>query len=315
MDALPLTEETGVKYVSTFPGMMHACGHDGHITVLIATIEYYLQHINKIPKNFGVRFLFQPAEEGKGGAHSMIDGGCLDGIEEIYGQHNITLFKLGEIGLVEGPIMAAFVIFDIKITGIGGHSSVPHKCISPITIGSTIVNHLNQITSQQIDSRERCVVSVGCFQAGQTHNVIPETAIIKGSFRSLSYENTDNIMQKIKEICSGTKELYQAVSVDVTFNTNMGDVTINHKNQTSVVNKIASKYFSVNSKDLPTMASEDFSFYLKKKPGCFFMIGCGDEIHNKTIHSPYYDYNDKGIPIGVEMFVRIVEEKSGTILI
>jgi amidohydrolase len=315
IDALPLTEETGLDYKSTHDGMMHACGHDGHIAIMIATIDYYLINIDKVPSNFCARFLFQPAEEGKGGAHVMIDGGCLNGVEEIYGLHNITLFKTGEIGLIEGPIMSCFIIFEITITGVGGHSSTPHKCINPITIGSQIVNLLNQVTSQQIDSKERSVITLCCMQAGQTYNVIPEIATIKGSFRSLSYENTDNIMAKIRQTCEGVKVLYNAISVEVKFTTNMGDVTINAKNPTAVVNKVASKYFKVNSDNLPLMASEDFSFYLKIVPGCFFMLGGGDETHDKIIHSPYYDFNDKSLPIGVEMFVRIVEEKSGAKLI
>jgi amidohydrolase len=315
IDALPLSEQTGVDYKSTHEGMAHACGHDGHITILIATIEYYLNNIDKVPSDFCVRFIFQPAEEGKGGAASMIEGGCLVGADEIYGLHNVTMFKLGEIGLVEGAIMAGIGLFEITITGTGGHGSTPHKCNSPITIGSLIIQLLNQIPSQQIDSKDRCVVTVGCFQSGEAHNVIPEKAIIRGTFRSLSYENTDNLIKKITEVCEGVRNLYNAESIKVAFNTKVGDVTLNHKNPTEVVNKIASKYFTVNSKDLPMMASEDFSFYQHKVPGCFFMLGGGDETHDKIIHSPYFDFNDKSIPYGVEMFIRIIEEKSGISLI
>jgi amidohydrolase len=315
IDALPLTEQTGVDYKSTHEGMAHACGHDGHITILIATIEYYITNIDKIPNNFTTRFIFQPAEEGKGGAATMIEGGCLEGVEEIYGLHNVTLFKLGEIGLIEGAIMAGFVLFEITITGTGGHGSTPHKCNSPITIGSLIIQLLNQIPSQQIDSKDRCVVTLGCFQSGEAYNVIPEKAIIRGTIRSLSYENTDNLIKKITDVCEGARSIYHAESIKVTFNNKVGDVTINHKNPTEVVNKIASKHFSVSSKDLPLMASEDFSFYQHKVPGCFFMLGGGDETHDKSIHSPYFDFNDKSISYGVEMFVRIIEEKSGVSLI
>jgi amidohydrolase len=315
IDALPLTEQTGVDYKSTHEGMAHACGHDGHITILLATIEYYLKNIDKVPSDFCARLIFQPAEEGKGGSTAMIKGGCLEGVEEIYGLHNSTLFKLGEIGLKEGAIMAGIALFEITITGTGGHGSMPHMCNSPITIGSVIVQLLNQITSQQIDSKDRCVVSVTCFQSGEAFNVIPGKAIIRGSLRSFSYENTDNLIKKITEVCEGVRNLYNAESIKVTFNTNVGIVTFNHKNPTELVNKIASKHFTVTSRDLPVMASEDFSFYLKKIPGCYFLLGGGDETHDKIPHTPYFNFNDKSIPYGVEMFIRIIEEKSGTSLI
>jgi amidohydrolase len=315
IDALPLTEQTGLDYKSTHEGMAHACGHDGHSTILIATIEYYLNNIDKVPSNFCTRFIFQPAEESKGGAISMIEGGCLEGVEEIYGLHNTTNFKLGEIGLMEGAMMASIVLFYITITGTGGHGSTPHKCNNPISIGSLIIQLLNQITSQQIDSKERCVVTVGSFRSGEAHNVIPEKAVIKGTFRSFSHENTDNLIKKISWICEGAEKLYNAESIKVDFDTKTGDVTFNHKNPTAVVNKVASEYFIVSSKGLPVMGSEDFSFYQNKIPGCFFYLGGGDETHDKNIHSPYFDFNDKSIPIGVEMFIRIIEEKSSCNLI
>jgi hippurate hydrolase len=313
IDALPILEETGVDYSSQHPGMMHACGHDSHMTILIATIEYYLNNIDKVPKNFGVRFLFQPAEEGLGGAALMIEGGCLNNVSEIYGLHNSTTFKVGEIGVISGTIMARIDVIDINIKGRGGHSSVPHICHSPIDTGVQIITALHHIGSQEVDSINRHVIGIGCFKAGEAPNVIPETGVIKGTIRSLDDEVGDKILKRVMDVSESIGKInYSEVKVS---SVNAGLCTWNHKEPTNLVDKIASKYFKSESYGLPYMASEDFSYYQKKIPGCFFMLGTGDETHVDFPHTPRYNYNDDSTPYGLEMFIRIIEEKAQVSLI
>lgn len=314
IDALPLKEETGVEYKSQHEGFAHSCGHDGHITILLATIEYYLSKLEQIPNTFTARFLFQPAEEAKGGANVMIDGGCLDNVDEIYGLHNLTKFKVGEIGVIEGTIMASINLFEINIKGKGGHSSTPNNCISPITIGAQLINLLNQVTSQEVDSNNRCVLAIGCFHSGQTFNVIPECGTLKGTFRTLSADVRSFITKRVQEICDNVARLYNA-EIAVVFNDKVGIETVNTKEQTDLVARIADKHFKRVTNDLPIMGSEDFSYFLQKVPGCFFMLGGGDENHKEYVHHPKYNFNDDSIEIGVEMFIRIIEEKARISLI
>jgi N-acetylcysteine deacetylase len=234
--------------------------HDGHITILIATIEYYLNNLEKIPKNFGVRFLFQPAEEGLNGALQMIEGGCLENVNEIYGLHNVTTFNVGEIGVIPGTIMAKIQLFEINIKGKGGHSSTPHKCCSPINTGAQIISAINQISSQEIDSQERNVIGIGSFQSGNTFNVIPETGVIKGTIRSLKNEIGDQIINRIKKVSESIADMNKS---EVKVNTNvLGNCTVNHTEPTKLVEKIASKYFKVETHDLPLMASENYTLLL-----------------------------------------------------
>lgn len=313
MDGLPFEEENNFPYRSIHPNMIHGCGHDGHITMLIATIEYYLSKIEKIPKNFCVRFLFQPAEEGLFGAKKMIEGGCLKNVDEIYGLHNLPTFAVGEIGVIKGTIMARIDIFHIDIHGKGGHSSVPHLTHNPINTGVQIVQALNQISSQEVDSKDRHVIGIGCFRAGDTFNVIPENGYIKGTIRGVSNETSEFIMKRIEEVCSHIGSMNNSeVKVKAEFN----NCTVNHDKPTELVEEIVQKYFKLETHDLPVMASEDFAYYLEQTPGCFFMLGVKDEEFNSLyLHTPKYNFNDKAIRYGVEAFIRIIEAKAKVNLI
>jgi len=313
IDGLPFKEESDFEYKSKHEGMIHGCGHDGHITILLATIEYYLNNLDKVPENFGVRFLFQPAEEGLNGAVQMIKAGCLKGVSEIYGLHNLTTFKLGEIGVIPGTIMARIDVFRIDINGKGGHSSTPHKCCSPINTGAQIITAINQIPSQEIDSKDRCAIGLGCFSAGETFNVIPDKGVIKGTIRSVTDDVGDKIFNRITEVSQSIGALNKC-KVEVV-NQLSTISTVNHKEPTELVERLAEKYFKIETHDLPLMASEDFSYYLKEVPGCFFMLGGWDESHKEYVHTSKYDFNDLSIPYGVEMFIRIVEEKASINLI
>lgn len=308
LDGLPLDEETGCDYPSKNRGKAHACGHDGHMTMLTCFMEYMLERLYLVPSNVNLRFIYQPAEEGLAGAAKMIIGGCLAGINEIFGIHNLSIFEVGCIGIKSGPVMAAIELFDIEITGIGGHGSTPNKTISPITTASEIVLKLNQITSQMIDSKDRCVLSVGCLQSGETNNVIPEKAIIKGSVRTFDKDVLDKIMSHFRQIVNGIAEVNGA-KVEITYVT-PGIVTDNDKDLTDnvVIPSIKKSGFKYSDEGLPVTGSEDFSFYQAYVPGVFIMVGTGDKDHTSYIHSPQYNYNDLATPYAVETYVRILEE-------
>jgi amidohydrolase len=277
------------------------------MVIIIAFCEFFIKNLEKIPSNITIRFLFQPAEENLNGANKMIEGKCLENVEEIYGLHNITKFNLGEIGVCDGPIMAKVDVFEIIINAKGGHGSTPHLRWSPITIGSNIINALNQVTSQEIDSNERSVMTIGQFTSGNTYNVIPETGTIRGTIRTLTKGTSEKIIKRIYQIAEGQAKIYSS-DVVVKFD-EPGELTWNHPDPTNYARKAAEKYFTVKTEGLPVMASEDFAFYQKIIPGCFFMLGCGDEEHTAYLHTSVYDFNDKAIMTGVEMYIRILEEK------
>ena len=309
LDALPLQEETKVDYKSKFDGMAHSCGHDGHMTILTATLEQVLQRLSEIPSNYTLRFLYQPAEESIGGAEKMIEVGCLKGVNEIYGIHNVTLFDVGEVGVKSGPVMAGISVFDINITGQGGHGSAPYLCKSPITTGTELVQKINQITSQKINSENRCVVSIGCFKSGEVGNVIPEKGNIKGTLRYFDDDTANKIKDEIQTCCSGIGATNKS-NIKVDF-TDPGVVTFNNKTLTDnvVLPALQNSNLKIVDHDLPVTASEDFSFYLRIIPGVFMMLGCKDSEHQEYLHTPTYNYNDKSTIYGVEVYLRIIEKK------
>lgn len=243
----------------------------------------------------------------------MIEGGCLESVQEIYGLHNVPIFNVGEIGVIPGTIMARIDVFNIHIEGQGGHGSQPHRCHNPINTGVQIINAINQLSSQEIDSKERHVITVGCFQSGEACNVIPQIGIIKGTVRTIKDEVGEKIINRLTELSTGIAKLNSSESK--LEHNEVGQCTDNHKDPTEVVEKIVSKYFSLQTHDLPVMASEDFSYYQKVIPGCFFMLGAADETHTAFLHTTKFDFNDKAIPYGIEMFIRIVEIKAHTTFI
>jgi amidohydrolase len=238
----------------------------------------------------------------------MIDAGCLEGINEVYGLHNLTLFKVGEVGCVKGPIMANGNCFNIQIKGKGGHGSRPDLCINPITIGSELIEYMNKIKSQYVDSKEIFIFSVGSFNSGETFNVIPEYAKISGTYRTINDKLSEKIGKIITNLCDNYSLIYNCeIKLDIVSG---GYTTFNADEPTELVQKVAEKYFKLRTDSLPVMASEDFSLYQLIVPGCFFMLGAQDEEHKEYLHTPQYEFNDKSLSIGVEMFIRIIEEKA-----
>ena len=307
MDALPIKEETGLPFASLHEGVMHACGHDGHMAMVLGAATILSTIKNRLKGN--IKFLFQPAEEGPGGAKPMIDEGVMENprVDYAIGCHLWPAIPEGTIGIKAGPIMAAMDRFDILIKGVGGHGAMPHLCVDALDVGTQVINALQRIVSRHMDPLKPAVVTVGSFHAGSAFNVIPAESAISGTTRTFDEDVWSGWEERMNRIVRGVCESMGA-RYELKYQKGYPP-TINDAFMADLVRKCASDVVGIDNVVEPesTMGGEDMSFYLQRSKGCFFFLGVGRE-DGAPVHNAHFDFNEDNLLPGVETFCRVALE-------
>jgi amidohydrolase len=310
MDALFIQEQNNFDHKSRHEGKMHACGHDGHSAMLLGAASYLASH-----RNFDgtVYFIFQPAEEGRAGARQMILDGLFEKFpaDRVFGMHNFPDIPLGHFAVRPGPMMASFDCFEIVLTGQATHAAMPHLGNDAIVAAAQLINALQTIVSRTVNPADPSVVSITQVHAGQTWNALPESVVLRGTFRCFSNAVQQTIADKISQLSHAVCQGFD-VTAEIKFNPeNPGyPVTFNTEEETQMALNAAIAVVgddSINRQPTPCMGSEDFAFMLQEKPGCYLWLGNGSSENSCLLHNPHYDFNDAILPIGAAYWVRLVE--------
>jgi amidohydrolase len=304
MDALPLKEDTGLPFASEHEGVMHACGHDAHMAMVLGAATVLNKIKNELKGN--IKFLFQPAEEGPGGAKPMIEAGVMENPKVDYsiGCHVWPDISEGTIGVRPGPFMAAMDRFDIKIKGRGGHGAMPHVCVDALEVGTQVVSAFQRIVSRHMDPLDPTVVTVGTFHAGTAFNIIPAEAELSGTTRTFNQDTWNTWESRVAKVVRGVCE---SMGVDFELKYSQGyPVTINDESAAEVVRRCAEKVVGEDRVVMPqkTMGGEDFAFYLQKSKGCFFALGVGRE-GAVPVHNQQFDFNEDILLLGMQTHCQV----------
>ena len=314
MDALPIQEVNTFAHASQHAGKMHACGHDGHTTMLLAAAQHLAKH-----KNFDgtVYLIFQPAEEGGGGAREMVKDGLFKKypMDAVFGIHNWPGLQVGQFAVSPGPVMASSNEFKITICGKGSHAALPHNGVDPVPIACQMVQAFQTIITRNKKPVDAGVISVTMIHAGQATNVVANTCELQGTVRTFTVDVLDMIESRMKKIAEHVCAAHDA-TVEFSFHRNYPS-TINHESETAFTRNVLTQMVGAENvkQQEPTMGAEDFSYFLQELPGTYFFIGNGEGAHREmghgagpcTLHNPSYDFNDDLIPLGGTVWVRIVE--------
>ena len=307
MDALPIQETSKLEYKSINDGVMHACGHDGHTSILLGAAKVLSKMKESI--NGNVKFIFQPAEEGLGGARFMIRDGALDNVDEIYGLHLWNYQSFGTIGIQSGPVMAAADKFKIIIKGKGGHGATPQGTTDAIIVASQIIQIFQTIISRNSNPLDSAVITIGQINGGYNFNVIADKVVLKGTTRAYTEKNRLLIKNRMVEILNGLEKTFNA-KIKLEYEDGYPPV-INHKEPTLLLENAAKK-IAINGIQKPylSMGGEDFSYFIQKIPGCFFFLGSNPNKNkiNTPHHCSHFNINEKALILGTSVFVQLIED-------
>lgn len=308
IDALPLQEESGESFCSTVPGVMHACGHDAHTAMLMGAAKVLCQLRDNL--HGSIKFIFQPAEEvPPGGARELVELGVVDDVEHIFGLHVFPTSPVGTLTLKEGVYVASSDNFDITIRGKGGHGSMPQHCIDPVTIGAEMVGALQQIVARNIDPGTAPVLTIATFQAGDSYNVIPDSARLAGTLRTHNQQVREAVPQLMSRIIDGIAAAHGA-SCDIRWQQGYA-VGHNHDSTNAIARAAIERHFPAGTlklEDRPLFGSEDFSSYQEKVPGTFLFIGCGNKEKGAVwnVHNPHFRIDEDALAVGIKTHIALV---------